>query len=106
MKASGNYNIVTMSAPQVGQGKNPGDFYRDTAHTWNIHSDGKSVTNPIEAQRSLRDSSSPVAPAKTGNVYRAYKGAGPEYPGAKQGVVDILGTNSVFAGLNGIDKLR
>jgi len=106
MRASGNYNVVTMSAPQVDQGKNPGDFYRDTAHTWNIHSDGKSVTNPIEAQRSLRDSGAVVAPAVEGKIYRTPTGAAPEYPTANQSVVSILGANSVFAGLSGLDRLR
>ena len=105
MNRSGAYNIVTMNAPQPGQGKNPGDFYRDTGHVQKIHPDRQNLANPITSQREINRGAS-IAPPVEGKVYKSDGGTTPNYPGANQSVVDLISESSAFAGLGGIDRLR
>jgi len=105
IRNSGAYNIVTMSAPQAGQGKNPGDFYRDTAHTWKIYPDRQNIANPIASQREMSRGAS-IAPPVEGKKYVSDSGTTPNYPGANQSVVDLISESSAFAGLGGLDRLR
>lgn len=105
MKRTGDYNIVTLQAPQPDQGKNPGDFYRDTGHTWKIYPDRQNIAHPIEAQREQTRGGS-VAPAYTGKRYSFDGGTVPNYPGTSASTAKILGPNSVFAGLAGLNQLR
>lgn len=105
LKRTGDYNIVTMKAPQPDQGKNPGDFYRDTGHTIRIYPDKQNIANPIESQRE-HNRGGTVAPAYRGKRYSSDGGTTPNYPGTSPGTAKLLGPNSVFAGLSGLNQLR
>ena len=101
----GQYNIVIRTAPGPDQGKNPGDFYRDSRHNSKIYpAKGGNSPNPIKSQRDHREGGS-VAPPYAGNVYSEHSSS-PGSFAVNPSVKALLGENSVFAGLGAAHKLR
>lgn len=100
----GQYNIVIKTAPGVDQGKNSGDFYRDSRHNAKIYpAKGGNALNPIASQRTITNS--PAAPPVAGKTYSEHSSS-PGSFAAKSDVVELLGEESVFAGLGAVQKLR
>lgn len=100
----GQYNIVIKTAPGVDQGKNPGDFYRDSRHNGKIYpAKGGNGKNPIASQRLITNS--PAAPPVAGKVYSEHSSSSGSFA-ANPDVVNLLGEGSVFAGLGAVQKLR
>jgi len=100
----GQYNIVIKTAPGVDQGKNPGDFYRDSRHNSKIYpAKGGNGVNPIASQRLITNS--PAAPPVAGKTYSEHSSS-PGSFAANPDVVGLLGEGSVFAGLGAVQKLR
>lgn len=100
----GQYNIVIKTAPGVDQGKNPGDFYRDSRHNSKIYpAKGNNGPNPIASQRLITNS--PPAPPVAGKTYSEHSSS-PGSFAANPDVVELLGEGSVFAGLGAVQKLR
>ena len=100
----GQYNIVIKTAPGVDQGKNPGDFYRDSRHNSKIYpAKGGNGPNPIASQRLITNS--PAAPPVAGKTYSEHSSS-PGSFAANPDVVELLGEGSVFAGLGAVQKLR
>ena len=101
----GQYNIVIKTAPGPDQGKNPGDFYRDSRHNGKIYpAKGGNGTNPIRSQRDHRTGGS-IAPPVAGKTYSEHSSS-PGSFSANPDVVNLLGEGSVFAGLGVAHKLR
>ncbi len=101
----GQYNIVIKTAPGPDQGKNPGDFYRDSRHNGKIYpAKGGSGPNPIRSQRDHRTGGS-IAPPVAGKTYSEHSSS-PGSFSANPDVVNLLGEGSVFAGLGVAHKLR
>ena len=100
----GQYNIVIKTAPGPDQGKNPGDFYRDSRHNSKIYpAKGGNGVHPIASQRLITNS--PPAPPVAGKTYSEHSSS-PGSFAAKSDVVELLGEGSVFAGLGAVQKLR
>ena len=100
----GQYNIVIKTAPGVDQGKNPGDFYRDSRHNSKIYpAKGVMDQNPIASQRLITNS--PAAPPVAGKTYSEHSSS-PGSFAANPDVVELLGEGSVFAGFGAVQKLR
>ena len=100
----GQYNIVIKTAPGVDQGKNSGDFYRDSRHNSKIYpAKGNNAPNPIASQRTITNS--PAAPPVVGNSYSEMSSS-PGSFAVNPSVRNLLGENSVFAGLGAVQKLR
>lgn len=101
----GQYNIVIKTAPGPDQGKNPGDFYRDSRHNGKIYPAKKgNAPNPIRSQRDHRTGGS-IAPPVAGKTYSEHSSS-PGSFSANPDVVNLLGEGSVFAGLGAVQKLR
>ena len=101
----GQYNIVIKTAPGPDQGKNPGDFYRDSRHNGKIYpAKGGNGPNPIRSQRDHRTGGS-IAPPVAGKTYSEHSSS-PGSFSANPDVVNLLGEGSVFAGLGVAHKLR
>ena len=101
----GQYNIVIKTAPGPDQGKNPGDFYRDSRHNSKIYpAKGGNAPNPIRSQRDHRRGGG-VAPPVVGK-YTSEHSSSPGSFSANPDVVELLGEGSVFAGLGAVQKLR
>ena len=101
----GQYTIVIKTAPGPDQGKNPGDFYRDSRHNGKIYPAKKgNAPNPIRSQRDHRTGGS-IAPPVAGKTYSEHSSS-PGSFSANPDVVNLLGEGSVFAGLGAVQKLR
>ena len=101
----GQYNIVIKTAPGPDQGKNPGDFYRDSRQNGKIYPAKKgNAPNPIRSQRDHRTGGS-IAPPVAGKTYSEHSSS-PGSFSANPDVVNLLGEGSVFAGLGAVQKLR
>ena len=100
----GQYNILIKTAPGPDQGKNPGDFYRDSRHNQKIYpAKGGNGVNPIASQRLITNS--PAAPPVVGKTFSEHS-ASPGSFAVNPSVKNILGEGSVFAGLGLAHKLR
>jgi hypothetical protein len=97
--ASGKYNIVVRTAPGPDQGKNPGDFYRDSRHTGKISWRSQINANPYQADKVLPNQ------VPVGKKYNE-PSSSPAATHANPSVLNILGEGSVFAGLGLAQKLR
>jgi hypothetical protein len=97
--ATGKYNIVVKTAPGPDQGKNPGDFYRDSRHTGKIFSSDGRYANPYNPGKQLPNQ---VPVGKKYNEPTSSPAANHINPS----VLNILGEGSVFAGLGLAHKLR
>ena len=101
----GQYNILIKTAPGPAQGKNPGDFYRDSRHNQKIYpSKGGNAPNPIKSQRDHRTGGS-IAPPTVGRRVSEHSSS-PGSFAVNPSVKNILGEGSVFAGLGLAHKLR
>ena len=100
----GQYNITIKTAPGPDQGKNAGDFYRDSRHNGRIYpAKGNNGPHPIPSQRLITNS--PGAPPVAGRTYSEHS-ASPGSFAVNPSVRKLLGENSVFAGLGAAHKLR
>jgi hypothetical protein len=97
--ASGKYNIVVRTAPGPDQGKNPGDFYRDSRHAGRIFSSDGRDANPYKPDKVLPNQ------VPVGKKYNE-PSSSPAATHANPSVLNILGEGSVFAGLGLVQKLR
>ena len=100
----GQYNIVIKTAPGPDQGKNPGDFYRDSRHNGKIYP-SRSPYNPEVSQRDHRDPGGAPAPPYAGEMHSEHSSS-PGSFAVNPSVAELLGENSVFAGLGLAHKLR
>ena len=100
----GQYNMVIKTAPGPDQGKNAGDFYRDSRHNGRIYPAKKgNAPNPIASQRLITNS--PAAPPVAGKTYSEHSSS-PGSFAVNPSVKNLLGENSVYAGLGAVQKLR
>ena len=99
----GQYNITIKTAPGPDQGKNPGDFYRDSRHNGKIYP-SKAPYNPIKSQNDHRTGGS-IAPPVAGRTHSEHSSS-PGSFAVNPSVRALLGENSVFAGLGAAHKLR
>ncbi|MDB4344750.1 hypothetical protein OAA39_00880 [bacterium] len=105
LSASGQYNIVVPYAPPSNQGYDASGFYKDTRHLQTITpAKGSGVTNPIASQRDHRNGGS-IAPPVAGKTYVSPVSSAESFH-ANPSVVNLLGQDSVFAGLGMLHKLR
>ena len=95
----GQYNIVIKTAPGPDQGKNPGDFYRDSRHNGKIYpAKGGNAPNPIRSQRDHRTGGSIAPPTLQARLTVNTPPLLVPFS-ANPDVVNLLGEGSVFAGL-------
>ena len=95
----GQYNIVIKTAPGPDQGKNAGDFYRDSRHNQFISSHSYKHANPYDPSKALPNQ------VPVGNSYSEMSSS-PGSFSVNPSVKALLGENSVFAGLGAVQKLR
>ena len=95
----GQYNIFIKTAPGPDQGKNAGDFYRDSRHNQYISSYSYKHANPYDPSKALPNQ------VPVGNTYSEHSSS-PGSFGVNPSVKNLLGENSVFAGLGAVQKLR
>jgi hypothetical protein len=95
----GQYNITIKTAPGPDQGKNAGDFYRDSRHNQYISSHSYKHANPYDPSKTLPNQ------VPVGNAYSEHSSS-PGSFAVNPSVKAILGENSVFAGLGAVQKLR
>ncbi len=95
----GQYNITIKTAPGPDQGKNAGDFYRDSRHNQFISSYTDKHANPYNPSAALPNQ------VPVGNSYSEHSSS-PGSFAVNPSVRNLLGENSVFAGLGAAHKLR
>jgi len=95
----GQYNVVIKTAPGPDQGKNPGDFYRDSRHNQYISSYTEKHANPYNPDKQLPNQ---VPVGKSYSEMSSSPGSFAVNPSVKA----LLGEDSVFAGLGLAQKLR
>ena len=100
----GQYNILIKTAPGPDQGKNPGDFYRDSRHNDKIYP-SRSPYNPDQTQRDHREPGGTPSPPYAGQMYSEHSSS-PGSFAVNPSVQALLGENSVFAGLGAVNRLR
>jgi hypothetical protein len=96
---TGKYNIVVKTAPSPDQGKNPGDFYRDSRHTGKISWRSQIDANPYNPDKLI------TSPVPLGKKYNETTSS-PASTHVNPSVLNIMGEGSVFAGLGLAQKLR